>query len=682
MCLRSAVGHLQVPTRRTTCGRGRTGPATDAVLAPALHHRQGNDAARSRVGPTRIEETALRIAADRPALVRLLGRLRPLAWLAAGAFTATIAATAVALVAPLALRSIVDGAITPGSGALEWLPGELTGRALLVGGAGALIVLGVLRAGLSFLQRYGTAWVGRTVATDLRRDVFARLVSLDLAYHDRARVGQLMTRVTDDTEQVRQFTATAAAELVNIAVLLIGAAVILLRIDPLLAAIALSAVPVLAVMAVWAAKELGPRFLLVQRATGGLTARLQESLAQIRVVQAFTAEGRTATAYEADNEVLYARRTGVARVFTTIFPAMSLVLAVATAAVLGVGGQRVIAGELTIGTLVAFESYILLLGMPVRRLGFLLNLAARASASATRVYELLDRQPALADPVAPRRLDRAEGWLAWEHVDFAYDTGAETGAGSESGSGSGSEATLRDVTLTVEPGEHVAIVGRSGAGKTTLVQLLPRLYDPTRGVVRIDGVDVRELTRADLRAAVAYVEQEAFLFSASVHDNVAFGAPDATREQVETATRLAGAHDFVSDLPEGYDTVVGERGVTLSGGQRQRVALARALVTAPAILVLDDAVSALDAGTEGRIRAALRAEAGRTTIVSVAQRLSTILAADRIVVLEGGRVVEKGTHGELLAAGGAYARLFARTLATRTGPGDDADPRDLAAVAG
>lgn len=615
----------------------------------------------------------LRTVLARQPLLRLLGRLRPIAAQAAGAYAATIATTAVALVAPLALRSVIDGAVTPGSGALDWLPGDLGGRARLVAGAAVLVGLGLVRAGLSFVQRYGTAWVGRTVATDFRRDLFDRLLALDLSYHDRARVGQLMTRVTDDTEQVRQFTATAVAEFVNITVLLVGAGVVLVRIDPLLAAVALAGLPVLAGLAVGAARALRPRFLAVQQATGGLTARLQESLAQIRVVQAFSAEERTAAAYEAENEVLLGRRLGVARVFTSVFPLMGLVLALATAAVLLLGGQRVIDGQLTIGTLVAVQSYILLLGMPVRRLGFLLNLAARASASAGRVYELLDRQPQLTDDPHPAPLGQPAGLLAWEGVDFAYDPDGAP--------------LLRDVTLAIQPGEHVAVVGRSGSGKTTLVQLLPRLYDPTRGRVTVGGTDVRRVRRADLRSAVGYVEQQAFLFSATVADNVAFARPDAAREEIEEACRIAGAHEFVAALPDGYDTLVGERGVTLSGGQRQRLALARALLTRPAVLVLDDAVSAVDAGTEARIRAALSAGSSGTTIVSVAQRLSTILSADRIVVLDGGRIVEQGTHPELLAAGGVYARLFRRTLATATaGARDDAvtgaddDPRDALPV--
>jgi len=311
----------------------------------------------------------------------------------------------------------------------------------------------------------------------------------------------------------------------------------------------------------------------------------------------------------------------------------------------------VISGELSIGTLVAFNAYILLLGQPVRRLGFLLNLAARASTSATRVYELLDRTPSLVDRATAEDF-AAQGAAAWRDVDFSYGDGP---------------LVLDGVTIAVQPGEHVVIVGRSGAGKTALVDLLPRLYDPTAGTVEVDGRDVADIRRESLRAAVGFVEQEAFLFSATVHDNVAFARPRATREQVVDACRLAGADDFVRALPDGYETLVGERGVTLSGGQRQRLALARALLLDPAVLVLDDAVSAVDAGTESGIREALAVSRGARTVVSVAQRLSTILSADRIVVVDVGRVVESGTHAELVRAGGVYEELYRTTVATATG---------------
>jgi len=590
---------------------------------------------------------------NRHPLLRLLGRLRPIAWQAAGAYGAAIAASLLALAVPLAVRSIIDAAVGARPGALDWLPGDLDPRGRLLAGAAALVVLALAAAVLSFAQRYGTAWVGRTVASDFRRDLFDQLLRLDMAYHAQRSVGRLMTRVTDDTEKVRQFAATAVSELISITVLLVGSLVVLLGIDPVLGAVALAPVPVLGLLAVLGAGALTPRFQSVQQATGGLTARLQESLAQIRVLQAFTAERRTGDAYAVENEDLYGKRLSVARVFTSVFPLMTALLGVTTALVLLVGGRRALDGELSIGTLVAFNSYIALLGMPVRRLGFFLNIASRAKVSAERVYRVLDREPVLTEAPGAADLDDVGGEAGWRDVGFAYEEG---------------RPVLSGATLVVRPGEHVAVVGSSGSGKTTMVQLLTRLYDPDEGSVTLDGADLRGLRRDTIRRSVGFVEHEAFLFSATVHDNVAFARPDATGEQVEWAARLAGAHDFVTALPDGYDTLVGERGVTLSGGQRQRLALARALLVAPPVLVLDDAVSAVDARTEARIREALRGatrgDGGPAqTVVSVAQRLSTILSADRIVVLDGGRIVEQGTHAELVKAEGPYAAMFQDTLA-------------------
>ena len=585
-------------------------------------------------------------------LIRLLGWLRPYGWQAAGAYLALFMATGVGLATPLLFRGIIDTAVGEDQDTLAWLPAVDSDYGRLTAAAGVLLGLAVARAVLSYWQRYGTLWVGRNVATDLRQDLFNHVMHLEAGYHDRASVGRLMTRVTNDTEQVRQFAGTAVADAVNIILLLAGSVAILLSVDVPLALIALLPVPLLLVATVQFARYMRPRFTRLQQATSSLTATLQESLTQVQVVKAFAAEGRTQDAYRTKNETVFERRIELAKAFSAIMPSMGVVLAAGTVGVLLFGGRWVIDGSLSIGTLVAFNAYVGLLAMPVRRLGFLLNLASRAAASCQRIFEILDRQPAMVDGTG--RLETPRGAVTFADVTFRYRQDGPP--------------AVADVNFEVAPGETVAIVGPSGSGKTTLVQLVPRLFDPSAGTVMLDGADVATLDRTDLRRHVGFVGQDPFLFSATVADNITFARPDASPEQVAQAAALAGAADFIGALEDGYDTLVGERGVTLSGGQRQRIALARVLLADPAVLVLDDAISAVDAGTETQIRDALATSTAGRTVLIVAQRLSTVLSADRIVVMDGGRVVETGTHANLVAAGGVYEQLFHRVFAQQAVP--------------
>jgi len=504
--------------------------------------------------------------------------------------------------------------------------------------AGLAVVQGLLNfAARKFLLR--TAY---EIEYDLRTTIYAHLVRLPYGFYDRVQSGELMSRASSDIRAVQMYLAFGPSILVQCAIAVI-AFVLMLSISPLLAVVAMATMPIIAALGVWMRKAIFPVSWLIQARLARVTTIVDENTQGVRVVKAFAAEPRqlNALAAAADKVRWAYRRDALIR--SRWAPTLESLPRLGLALVLLIGGWMVIDGQTTVGTIVAFNSYVLMLQPPFRMLGMMIMLGQRAAASAQRIYEILDTESEIAEPEHPVEA-RLRGDVEFDGVRFAYADGT---------------LALENLDLRIASGETVALVGRTGSGKSTLGRLLARYYDTTAGAVRIDGRDVRLYSLADLRTQVGIVPEEPFLFSASIRDNIAFGRPDAGDDDVVAAATAAGADEFVRELPEGYDTVVGERGYTLSGGQRQRVAIARALLMNPPVLVLDDATSAVDVTVEQHIHAALRElMVGRTTLI-VAHRLSTIGLADRVLLLEGGRIVADGTHRELLASEPRYARVLA-----------------------
>jgi ABC-type multidrug transport system fused ATPase/permease subunit len=514
--------------------------------------------------------------------------------------------------------------------------------------AGVIVLVSLGRVVLSVGRRLVAGRVSLGVELDLRNLMYAHLQELELGFFARQQTGQLMSRATVDLQAVRFFLGYGLVFIVQSALtILLGAAAMFL-LQPGLAALSLAPVPFVVFISARYGRRSRPALQEVQQRIAELTADVEENVSGVRVVKAFAAEDRQLEHFRGsvlrvfDQSMISTRLRAFYNPFIGFLPNLGLAI------ILLVGGRQVINGTLTLGDFTAFYAYLLMLIAPMRQLGVVLGLAQRASASGARVFELLDRQPRIVSPVGAPPLPEGRGRVELRDVRFAYE-GAPTPA-------------LRDIDLIVEAGTTVALVGATGSGKSTLVRLLGRLYDVTEGSVLIDGADVREVDLESLRRSIAVVDDDPFLFSATVHDNIAYGKPDATRDEVEQAAERAQAAGFIAELPDGYDTRVGERGLTLSGGQRQRIAIARALLADPRILILDDATSSVDASTEQAIKAALReVMAGRTTFV-IAHRLSTIALADEIVVLEGGTVVARGTHGQLLERSDLYAEIAAKGL--------------------
>jgi ABC-type multidrug transport system fused ATPase/permease subunit len=511
----------------------------------------------------------------------------------------------------------------------------------------ALLGAGLLRLALTVGRRLIAGKVSLAVEYDLRQRFYEHLQRLELAFFDSQQTGQLMSRATVDLQSIRFFLGYGLIWVSQSALTILFAAVAMFVLDPLLALLALAPVPFLVATATRYSRRNRPAEQEVQQRVGELTAGAEESISGIRIVKAFARERYMRSRFRRAVDRVFEQSMVSTRLQSFYTPLMGFLPNIGIAAVLVVGGNRVIGGEMSVGDLSAFYVYLLLLSGPVRWLGMSLSMAQRAVASGNRMFEVLDREPEMTSPPGAKPLPPGGGRVSLQRVTLRYD---------------GSEPALTGIDLEVEPGRTVALVGPTASGKTSLVGLLARLYDPSEGRVVIDGADVRDVDLTSLRHEIAFVADDSFLFSDTVAANIAYAKPDASREEIEEAARRAQAHAFITELPDGYDTLVGERGLTLSGGQRQRVAIARALLAQPRILILDDATSSVDARTEAAIKRGLReVMEGRTTFI-VAHRLSTISLADEIVVIDGGRIVDRGTHEELLERCPLYEEIAEKGL--------------------
>jgi ATP-binding cassette subfamily B protein len=508
----------------------------------------------------------------------------------------------------------------------------------------AIIGFAVLRGLFSFLQAFWAEKNSQAVAYDLRNDLYAKIQNLSFSYHDRNQTGQLMVRATDDVEKVRLFIGQGLLQLLGAVILLTGTVIILFTSNVSLAWTAMPILPIAIVIFIVFASLAQPMFTKVQQKLSYLNTVLQENLAGIKVIKAFTREKQQQSKFRAAADDTMAQSIAVSRLFTFMFPFIFMVANLGQAAILYVGGKQIVTGLLTLGEWQEFSLYLMYLFFPIMMFGMIVTQMGQASASAERIFEILDAKSDIVDKPDAQKLPDVKGDVKFENVTFRYF--------------SGGEPVLNKVSFEAKSGETVALLGATGSGKTTIINLLPRFYDPSEGSITIDGHDLRDITLDSLRSQIGIVLQETTLFSGTIRENIAFGKPDATLDEIQKAAQAAAAHDFIMSFPDGYDTHVGERGTTLSGGQKQRVAIARALLLGPRILILDDSTSSVDLTTEAQIQKALETlMQGRTSFV-IAQRISTVINADKILVLDKGEIVAQGQHAELMEEEPIYAEIY------------------------
>jgi ATP-binding cassette subfamily B protein len=573
----------------------------------------------------------------RTTFIRLLGFLRPYKWSMLVSVLLAVGQQAAGLIGVFLTGSVAAALVHGQRHKLPWL-------------VGVILALGLVRALMMSGRRLIAGKQALDVELDLRTAVYAKLVRLSFGFYDRHQTGQLMSRATVDLQGVRFFLGYGLIFFFQHVFTIIGVGIVVLLISWKLALIAVAISPALIAVAYRYSHVAHPLLREVQQKMADVATVAEENIVGVHVVKAFAQEEEQQQKFEHSSEEVFDLSVKANRQRAFYIPMLGFLPLLAQAAVLLVGGRMVAQGSLSVASFVRFNLYLAMLVMPLRALGMWIGQAQRATASGERIFQVIDEPEELTDAPDARALEPGPGRVTFTRATFGYDP---------------DRPVLHEIDLELEPGKVVALIGHTGAGKTTLASLVPRFYDVQSGSVAVDGQDVRSVTLASLRREIGVIAQDPFLFSATVRDNIAFGRPDATDDEVRRAAELAQAHEFVAALPDGYDTVIGERGITLSGGQRQRIAIARALLVDPRILILDDATASVDATTESKIREGLReAMRGRTTII-IAHRLSTIALADEIVVLEDGRVVARGTHDDLATTNEVYREIYEHGLLDR-----------------
>jgi ATP-binding cassette, subfamily B, multidrug efflux pump len=572
-------------------------------------------------------------------LLRCFSYLRPRWKLTAGAYLMMFLIDGISMLNPQLIRWTIDNGMTVDS------------TYILSMAVVALLALVTIKGVFTYFEGLWTEVASQGVAYDLRNEIQRKITYLSFSFHDQSEAGDLLSRAVQDVERIRFLTGRAAFRVIEGIVLMVITAIVLVYMSPQLGLLAVAALPVLAIQSIRFGRIFRPLSVQIQKQLAVLTTRVEQNLRGARVVKTFAQEEAEIERFEVENRRWFGLSADSARLQSIHMPLLYLIANIGSVAILWYGGTMVIQGRLTLGELVAFTTYLAQLVTPVRYLGMILPAIAMAGASAERIFEILDTVPDVCEKPDAPALEICDGLVSFENISFSYGKHSDV---------------LKNISFEAQPNQVIALLGPTGSGKTSIVNLIPRFYDPTSGYIRIDGVKNCDVTINSLRSQIGMVLQETTLFAASVRENIQFGKPDAVQEEIESAAKAAQAHDFIMKMPHGYETEVGERGITLSGGQKQRLAIARAILTDPRILILDDATSSVDSETEHLIQMALeRVMNGRTTFV-IAHRLSTVQRADLILVLDRGSIVARGKHEELLRVSSPYQSIYNKQLKPKT----------------